>query len=129
MQMASSIIIHLWFFLRRRDLSPDINDSVGRLNFSRYGHSDLPSLDQSWIFSYGCRKDYYPRNISPNCYILDNGDSCSWLPSNVDGLFGLLFPSILVSMVIDYFNGCTRARSLGIAAQIKIMGELKGFAA
>jgi hypothetical protein len=26
-------------------------------------------------------------------------------------------------MVIDYFNGCARARSLGIAAQIKIMGE------
>jgi hypothetical protein len=26
-------------------------------------------------------------------------------------------------MVIDYFNGCTRTRSLGIAAQIKIMGE------
>jgi hypothetical protein len=32
-------------------------------------------------------------------------------------------------MVIDYFNGCTRAHSLGIAAQMKIMGELKGFAA
>jgi hypothetical protein len=26
-------------------------------------------------------------------------------------------------MWIDYFNGCSRARSLGIAAQIKIMGE------
>jgi hypothetical protein len=26
-------------------------------------------------------------------------------------------------MVIDYFNGCACARSLGIAAQIKIMGE------
>jgi hypothetical protein len=26
-------------------------------------------------------------------------------------------------MVIDYFNGCTCARSLGIAAQIKIIGE------
>jgi hypothetical protein len=26
-------------------------------------------------------------------------------------------------MWIDYFNGCTRARILGIAAQIKIMGE------
>jgi hypothetical protein len=26
-------------------------------------------------------------------------------------------------MLIDYFNGCARARSLGIAAQIKIMGE------
>jgi hypothetical protein len=26
-------------------------------------------------------------------------------------------------MLIDYFNGCAHARSLGIAAQIKIMGE------
>jgi hypothetical protein len=26
-------------------------------------------------------------------------------------------------MMIDYFNGCARARSLAIAAQIKIMGE------
>jgi hypothetical protein len=26
-------------------------------------------------------------------------------------------------MLIDYFNGCTRARGLSIAAQIKIMGE------
>jgi hypothetical protein len=39
----------------------------------------------------------------------------------------LLFPGILVLvlllMVIDYFNGCACAHSLGIAAQIKIMGE------
>jgi hypothetical protein len=26
-------------------------------------------------------------------------------------------------MVIDYFNGCACARSLGIVVQIKIMGE------
>jgi hypothetical protein len=26
-------------------------------------------------------------------------------------------------MAIDYFNGCARAHSLGIGAQIKIMGE------
>jgi hypothetical protein len=31
---------------------------------------------------------------------------------------------VLLPMLIDYFNGCARARSLGIAAQIKIMGEL-----
>jgi hypothetical protein len=30
---------------------------------------------------------------------------------------------ILLPIVIDYFNGCTHARSLGIAAQIKIIGE------
>jgi hypothetical protein len=42
-------------------------------------------------------------------------------------LSGLLFPSILVlvlmSMVIDYFSGCKRARSFGIVTQIKIIGE------
>jgi hypothetical protein len=26
-------------------------------------------------------------------------------------------------MLIDYFNGCARVRGLGIAVQIKIMGE------
>jgi hypothetical protein len=30
---------------------------------------------------------------------------------------------VLLPMLIDYFNGCARARRLGIAAQIKIMGE------
>jgi hypothetical protein len=30
---------------------------------------------------------------------------------------------VLLPMLIDYFNSCARARSLGIAAQIKIMGE------
>jgi hypothetical protein len=30
---------------------------------------------------------------------------------------------IRLPMLIDYFNGCARARSLGIVAQIKIMGE------
>jgi hypothetical protein len=28
---------------------------------------------------------------------------------------------VLLTMWIDYFNGCARARSLSIAAQIKIM--------
>jgi hypothetical protein len=79
------------------------------------------------FFSHGCREEYYPRTIYPGCYILDNGESCSRLPSDVDQAVRLLFPVILVlvllPMVIDYFNGCARARSLGIAAQIKIMGE------
>jgi hypothetical protein len=30
---------------------------------------------------------------------------------------------VLLLMLIDYFNGCARVRSLSIAAQIKIMGE------
>jgi hypothetical protein len=30
---------------------------------------------------------------------------------------------VLLSILINYFNGCARARSLSIAAQIKIMEE------
>jgi hypothetical protein len=56
----------------------------------------------------------------PGCYVLDNDDSCSRLPSDIDMLFDLLFHGILVlvllSMVIDYFNDCTRTCSLGIAS-------------
>jgi hypothetical protein len=92
-----------------------------------YGSSDLASPDRSWIFSHGFRDEYYLRNNFPGCYVLDNGDSCSRLPSDIDQAVRLLFPSILVLilllMVTDYFNGCARACSLGIAALIKIMGE------
>jgi hypothetical protein len=88
---------------------------------------DLASPDQSWIFSHGCREEYYHCNIFSGSYILDNGDSCSRLPSNIDQVVRLVFPGILVLVllpkVIDYFNGCARARSLGIAAQIEIMRE------
>jgi hypothetical protein len=97
------------------------------LNFSRYGSLDLASPDRSWIFSHGCREEYYPRNNFSGCCVLDNGDSCSRLPRDVDQAIRLLFPGILVlvllPMVIDYFNGYVRACSLSIAAQIKIMGE------
>jgi hypothetical protein len=74
--------------------------------------------------SHGCREEYYPRNILPGCCILKNGDSYCQLPIDVNRLFGLLFLVLaLLPMVTGYFNGCTRARSLGIAAQIKIMRE------
>jgi hypothetical protein len=63
----------------------------------------------------------------PGCYVLDNGDSYSRLSSNVDQVGRLFCPDILVlvllPMLIDYSNGCVRARSLCIAAEIKIMGE------
>jgi hypothetical protein len=127
MEMASSIIIDLRFFIRRRDLRPSVNGSVGRLKFSRYGSSDLGSLDRSWIFSHGRREEYYPHNNFPGCYVLGNGDSYSRLPSDVDQVVWLFFPDMLVlvllPMLIDYFNGCARARSLVIVAKIKIMGE------
>jgi hypothetical protein len=64
----------------------------------------------------------YPRNIYPGCYVLDNGDSYTRLSSGVDQAVRFLFPEILVlvllPMLVDCFNGCVRARSLGIAAQI-----------
>jgi hypothetical protein len=50
MKMVYSTIIDLRSFLRRRDLHPGVNGSVGRSNFSRYGPLDLASPDRSWIF-------------------------------------------------------------------------------
>jgi hypothetical protein len=125
--MTSSIKTDIWPIFRRRDLSPGVNDGVWRLKLYRYGPSDLALPDQSWIFSHGCREDVCPRNICSDCYILDNGDLYSWLSNDVDQTVWLLFHGILVLvfllMVTDYFNCCTCACSLGIAAHIKIMGE------
>jgi hypothetical protein len=127
MEMKLSTIIDLRFFLRRRDLRSGVNVSIERLQFSRHGSLDLASSDRSWIFSHGRREEYYPRNNFPGCYVIDNDDSYSRLPSNVDQVVRLFRSDILVlvllPMLIDYFNGCARARSLGIAAQIKIMRE------
>jgi hypothetical protein len=48
-------------------------------------------------------------------------------PATSTKLFGYFCPDMLVlvllPMLIDYFNGCARACSIGIASQIKIMGE------
>jgi hypothetical protein len=95
MKMISSIIIDLRYFVRRRDFHSDVSASVGRSTFSRYGPSDLALPDQFWIFSHGCREEYYHRNICSGCYVLDNGDSCSRLPSDVDQAVPLLFLGIL----------------------------------
>ena len=127
MEMASSAISDLRPFVRRRDLLPGVNGGVEQSQFSRYGSSDLASPDRFWIFCRCCREEDYPRSFCPGCYVLDNGDSYSRLSIDDDKASRLLFPDILVlvllPMLIDYFNGCARARSLGIAAQIKIMGE------
>jgi hypothetical protein len=84
MEMASSTIIDLRPFDRRRDLPPSVNGGVGRLNYFRYGPSDLASTYRFWIFSLGRREENYPRSIYPDGYILDNGDLYPRLPNDVD---------------------------------------------
>jgi hypothetical protein len=124
MKMASS---DLCPFVQQRDLLPNVNGGAERLKFSRYGPSDLASPDQFWICSHGCRVEVCPCNICPGCYVLDNDDSYFCLPSDVDEAVRLLFPGIqvlvLLPLVIDCFNDYACARSLGTAAEIKIMGE------
>jgi hypothetical protein len=89
----------------------------------RYGLQDLASPDRFWIVSPGCREEGYPRNICPDCYVFDNGDSYSRLSSDINKAVQFLFPGILVLVLLlmwyDCFNGYVRARSLGTAAQIK----------
>jgi hypothetical protein len=76
----------------------------------------------------GCREGVCPPNIYLGYYVLDNGDSYSRIPNNIDQVVWFIFPEILVLILLpmlDYYsNGCVRARSLSIAAKIKIMGEL-----
>jgi hypothetical protein len=84
MEMASSTISDLRPFVRRRDLLLGVNDGVVRLQFYRYGLSDLTSPSRFWSFSHGCREEDYPRNICPGCYVLDNDDSYTRLSSDVD---------------------------------------------
>jgi hypothetical protein len=66
------------------------------------------------------------RSIIP-AIIFPDGDSYSRLPSDIDQVVQLFCPDMLVlvllPLLIDYFIGCTSARSLGITTQIKIMGE------
>jgi hypothetical protein len=55
-------------------------------------------------------------DIYPGCYVLNNGDSYSRLASDVDQALRFVFPRIVVVVLLpmldDYYNGCTRARSL-----------------
>ena len=101
MEMASSAISDLRPFVRRRDLLPGVNGGVEQSQFSRYGFSDLASLDRFWIFCRCCREEHYPRSCCPGYYILDNGDSYSRLSNSVDKASRLLFPDILVGSLAD----------------------------
>jgi hypothetical protein len=75
------------------------------------------------LFSWLPRGDF-PHNY-PNCYILDDGVSYARLPRCVDKAIRLLFPEILMSvllpLLLDQFNGCSRARALVL--RLKIMEE------
>jgi hypothetical protein len=79
------------------------------------------------MVSYGLVEEVCPPNIYPGYYILDNGDSYFRISCDRNQAVRLVFPRILVlillPMLLDYSNDCTRARSLDIAPQIKIMGE------
>jgi hypothetical protein len=127
METTTSSISFLRPFIRRREFLPNVNGGVRRSNFPSYGLSDLASPDQFLMVSDDCLEEVCPRRICPGCYILDNGDSFSRLSSDVDQAVRFVFFGIrvlvLLPMLYDYSNGCTRTCSLGIAAQIKIMGE------
>jgi hypothetical protein len=114
MKILSSTISDILAFVRRQDLLPSVNGGVGGLPFSRYGLLDLASTYRFWIFSHGCREES-PHDIRPGCYVLDNGDSYSWLPTDVDHVVRFLFLGIS-PMLIDYFNGCAHAQNLDIVA-------------
>ena len=88
MEMASSSISDLWPTVRRRDLLPDVNGGVERLNLSRYGTSYLASLDQFWFSSHGCRDEVCPRNICLGCYVLGNSVSYPRLSATSTKRFG-----------------------------------------
>jgi hypothetical protein len=122
MEMSLFIISDLLLFVQRRDFLPGVNGGVIKLQFYGYGLSDLASPDHFWILSPGCREEGYPCNICPDCYVFDNGHSYFRLPSDIDKAVRFLFPGMLVLVLLpvlhDYFNGWTRARSLGIVAPI-----------
>ena len=98
--------------------------------FSRYGFSDLASPGRFRIFSHGCRMRIILATFVGG-YVLDNGDSYSRLPNDVDQPVRLFFHGILVLvlllMFIDYFNGCTRARGVGIALKLKLWENLRRY--
>jgi hypothetical protein len=101
---------------------------VGRLNFFKYGLSNIAFPDQFWMSFVGCREEVCPPNIYLGYYVLDNGDSYSQFPSNVDQVVWFIFSEILVLILLPmlnyYSNRCVRARSLSTATKIKIMGDV-----
>jgi hypothetical protein len=124
MRMISSTIIDLWPIFRRWDISPNVTDGVRRLKLSRYGPSDLALSDGSLVMVVTrmfVHAIFIPTATSSTIVIcaLDSPTTSTRL----FGCFSLEYWCWYLPMVIDYFNGCARVRRLGIATQIKIMGE------
>ena len=109
LEITSSSISDLRLFVRLLNLLLDVNGDAERLKFYRYGLSDLASSDRFWNFYQGRQEENSPRDYLPGCDVFDNGRSYNRLPSDVDNAVRLLFPGILVlvllSMLVDYFNG------------------------
>ena len=90
MEMVLSAICDLSRFARWRDILPDVNGGCGKFSLSRYGSSDLVSLDQYWIVSHGCREEFCPCNIYLDYYVFGNSDSFSQLPTTLTTWVGYL---------------------------------------
>ena len=127
MEMTSSLISDLWPTVRRRDLLPSVNGGVERLNFPRFGTSDLALLDQFWIFSYGFREEVCPCNICPGCYVLVNGDSYPRFPATSTKRFDCFSLEYWCwysfrCLLIPLMDACVHV-ALTLRLKIKIMVE------
>ena len=79
------------------------------------------------FFSHGCREEDCPRNICPDYFVLDNGDSFSRLPMTSTKLYGCL------SLKYQWWYSCRCwlitlmamcvHKVLPLQLKIKIMGE------
>ena len=88
MDMVSVTICDHRHIVQQRDLLPDVNGDVRRLNWSKYDNLDLALPNRFWIFSNGCHEEDCPCNICACCYVLGNGDSYSRLPAMLIYWFG-----------------------------------------
>jgi hypothetical protein len=114
-------------FVQRREFFLGVYDGVGRSNFFQvwsfrpcFAGSILD--DFCWLSRGGFSLQYLSRILRPRQSWL-----YSRLTSDVDQAVRFVFPGILVLVLLpllyDYSNGGARARNLGTAAKIKILGE------
>jgi hypothetical protein len=81
--------------------------------------------DQSCMSFFGCCMEICSCNIYLGCYVLDNSDLYFRLPNDVNHAIMFVFPKILVLILLlmldNYFNECTRARRICTMAKTKTM--------